>query len=138
MKFLTLMTLLRMGWVGMSLSSLIKQISFEQFFITFVSFLRFTVQWTKTSLVFNIFFASQNKLSTFEITWHSRSDRSITSKVHIFWEGHKILRNLHLTFVLCSQKKSGDFTKFCGLLRIYELYLSSCLDFKKKVICLQF
>ena len=22
-------------------------------------------------------------------------------KVHIFWEGHKILRNLHLTFVLC-------------------------------------
>ena len=23
-------------------------------------------------------------------------------KVHIFWEGHKILRNLHLTFVLCS------------------------------------
>ena len=24
------------------------------------------------------------------------------NKVHIFWEGHKILRNLHLTFVLCS------------------------------------
>ena len=23
-------------------------------------------------------------------------------KVHIFWEGQKILRNLHLTFVLCS------------------------------------
>jgi hypothetical protein len=23
-------------------------------------------------------------------------------KVHIFWEGYKILRNLHLTFVLCS------------------------------------
>ena len=23
-------------------------------------------------------------------------------KVHIFWEDHKILRNLHLTFVLCS------------------------------------
>ena len=23
-------------------------------------------------------------------------------KVHLFWEGHKILRNLHLTFVLCS------------------------------------
>ena len=23
-------------------------------------------------------------------------------KVHIFWEGHKILRNLHLTFVQCS------------------------------------
>ena len=27
-------------------------------------------------------------------------------KVHIFWEGHKILRNLHLTFVLCSVVKS--------------------------------
>ena len=25
-----------------------------------------------------------------------------TFKVHIFWEGHKILRNIHLTFVLCS------------------------------------
>ena len=27
-------------------------------------------------------------------------------KVHIFWEGHKILRNLHLTFVCmyCRQK----------------------------------
>ena len=29
-----------------------------------------------------------------------------TSKVDIFWEGHKILRNLHLTFdcMYCSQK----------------------------------
>ena len=26
--------------------------------------------------------------------------------VHIFWEDHKILRNLHLTFVLCSARKS--------------------------------
>ena len=44
-------------------------------------------------------------------------------KVHIFWEGLKILRNLHLTFFLCSaiQKSGGDFEKFCGLLRIYEL-----------------
>ena len=25
-------------------------------------------------------------------------------KVHIFWEGHKILRNLHLTFVLCTNQ----------------------------------
>ena len=45
-------------------------------------------------------------------------------KVHIFWEGHKILQNLHLTFVLCSAspKKGGDFTKFFGLLRIYVLH----------------
>ena len=35
------------------------------------------------------------------------------------------MRNLHLTFdcMYCSQKLGEDFTKFCGLLRIYELYL---------------
>ena len=45
-------------------------------------------------------------------------------KVHIFWEGHKFLQNLHRRFVLCSASQiyGGDFTKFCGLLRIYELY----------------
>ena len=45
-------------------------------------------------------------------------------KVHIFWKGHKILRNLHLTFdcIYCSQKLGEDFAKFCGLHKIYELY----------------
>ena len=45
-------------------------------------------------------------------------------KVHIFWEGNKILQNLHLRFVLCStgQIYGGDFAKFCGLIRTYELY----------------
>ena len=45
-------------------------------------------------------------------------------KVHIFWEGHKILRNLPFTFdwMYCSQKKGKDFAKFRGLVRIYELY----------------
>ena len=35
----------------------------------------------------------------------------------------KMLRNLHLTFDHSkhSQKLGEDFTKFCGLLRIYEL-----------------
>ena len=48
----------------------------------------------------------------------------VFDKVHIFWEGHKILRNLHLTFdfVYCSQSKDGDFGRFCGPFRIYELY----------------
>ena len=43
-------------------------------------------------------------------------------KVHIF-RGHKILRNLHLPFVLssASQKLGEDFAKFCGQLRIYEV-----------------
>ena len=47
----------------------------------------------------------------------------IFRKVHIFWEGHKILRNLPLTFDYStySQKLEEDFAKFCGLLRIYEL-----------------
>ena len=34
------------------------------------------------------------------------------------------MRNLPLTFdcMYCSQKLGEDFAKFCGLLRIYELY----------------
>ena len=49
------------------------------------------------------------------------------SKVHMFWEGHKIWRNIPLTFdgMYCSQKLGEDFAKFCGLLRIYELYIKS-------------
>ena len=27
-------------------------------------------------------------------------------KVHIFWESHKVLRNLHFTFVLCSDSQN--------------------------------
>ena len=44
-------------------------------------------------------------------------------KVHIFWEGHKILWNLHQLFdwQYIGQIIGGDFAKFCGLLRIYEL-----------------
>ena len=34
-----------------------------------------------------------------------------SGKVHIFWEGHKFLRNLHRRFVLSkSQIYGGDFT----------------------------
>ena len=49
---------------------------------------------------------------------------AIVIKDHIFWEGHKILQNHHLTFdcTTYGQKLGGDITKFCGLLRIYELY----------------
>ena len=47
-----------------------------------------------------------------------------THKVHIFWEGHTFLQNLHRIFVLCSNGEiyGGDFAKFSGLFRIYELY----------------
>ena len=45
-------------------------------------------------------------------------------KVHKFLEGHKILRNLHQSFDWQYwQIIGGDLAKFCGLLRIYELYL---------------
>ena len=56
-------------------------------------------------------------------TYFDQKDQTSIGKVHIFWEGHKILGNLHQLFVLCtaSQIISGNFAKFCGLLRIYEL-----------------
>ena len=38
------------------------------------------------------------------------------NKVHIFGEGHKILQYIGQIIAI-----GGDFTKFCGLLRIYEL-----------------
>ena len=49
---------------------------------------------------------------------------AILFKVHIFWEGHKLLRNLHRRFdrYYIGQIYGGDFSKFCSLLRIYELY----------------
>ena len=34
------------------------------------------------------------------------------SKVHIFWEGHKILRNLHQSFVLCTYCLSNNWWIF--------------------------
>ena len=55
----------------------------------------------------------------------------VSFKVHIFWEGHTILQNLHQLFVLCtaSQIIGGDFEKNCGLLKIYELVYSSQINY---------
>ena len=49
-------------------------------------------------------------------------------EVHLQWEGHKILQNLHRRFdrYYMGQIKGGDFVKICGLLRIYELYKFDC------------
>ena len=46
-------------------------------------------------------------------------------KVHIFWEGHKVMQNLHCIFhpYYTGQINCGDFAKFCGILRRYELYI---------------
>ena len=48
---------------------------------------------------------------------------ALQNKVHIFWEGHKILWNLHQLFEwqYIEQIIGGDFAKFCSLPRIYEL-----------------
>ena len=47
-------------------------------------------------------------------------------KVYLFWVGHKILQNLHLTFEwhYIGQKLGEDFAKLSSLLRIYELYIT--------------
>ena len=44
-------------------------------------------------------------------------------KVHMFGQGHKLLRNLHQIFDWqdIGQIIGGDFAKLFGLLRIYEL-----------------
>ena len=48
-----------------------------------------------------------------------------TIKLRFCEKDTKFLQNHHLRFVLCSKHQiyGGDFAKFCGLLRIYELYL---------------
>ena len=55
----------------------------------------------------------------------SNRDKYHTSvKIHIFWEGHKVLRNIHQLFdwQYIGQVIGEDFVKFCDLFRIYELY----------------
>ena len=84
------------------------------------------VNTTCTIIIFNFFFA----IKFICIFWEGHKiwrnlHLSFDVKVHIFWEGHKILRNLPLTFdcIYCSQKLGEDFANFCGLLRLYELYI---------------
>jgi hypothetical protein len=89
------------------------------FFHTFCGYFRFTQaeQQHSSKLVFCCisFLLSEN-----EIPWKCFE----VGKAHIFWEGHKFLRNLHFRFVLCSNSQiyGGDFAKFYGPLGIYELY----------------
>ena len=68
-------------------------------------------------------FVFWKKLKTWKRHFELHWPLLLNLKVHTFWEGHKILRNLQL-FVLCtaSQIIGGNFAKFFGLLIIYELY----------------
>ena len=95
----------------------------------------FSEWWIKASLgvrspCFKTMQSRHSQLVTMSTSLRSKSFGFLENevhKVHIFWEGHKILRNLHPRFVLCSASQiySGDFVKFCGRLRIHELYLHS-------------
>ena len=85
--------------------------------------------WTKWKKVIGVFEASTVRsiaLSSFLSFSGLRLLKLkgwIYHKVHIFWEGHKMLRNLYRRFDLhyIGQIYGGDFSTFCGLLRICEL-----------------
>ena len=67
---------------------------------------------------FHIVSAQYQRIRTGQTSSHAELQRF---KVHIFWEGHKTLQNLHRRFVLCSNSQicGGDFLKLCGLLKMY-------------------
>ena len=71
--------------------------------------------------VFNVFFVSF-LLKIFMLQIFNQ----IQVCFHIFWEGHENLQNLHHRFdrYYIRQIYGRDFGKFCGLLKIYELYFS--------------
>ena len=76
------------------------------------------------------------KVSKYSITVFRFCSKNNT-KVHIFWEGHKSLRNLYLTFVLysASQKQGGDFAKFYqGLSPGLDIWVLSIFFFLKSSI----
>ena len=56
---------------------------------------------------------------------------SLRFKVHIFWEGHKILRNLPLTFdrMYCSQKLEENFAKILWTSQNIWTLLNSTFSF---------
>ena len=60
-------------------------------------------------------------------------------KVHIFWEGQKILRNLHLIFDwhYIGQREGEDVAKFGGLLRIYEFYCHQPEKLQHSFLCMK-
>ena len=89
----------------------------------------FLLDWTSSRSALELLFPIEFCLLTFVFNLRPVSICNLISifqhvKVHVSWRGHKCLQNINHRFVLCSnvQIYSRDFTKFCGLLRIYELY----------------
>ena len=75
----------------------------------------------KTSNVHGLKWATNDITFAFE----GHTVAAYGSKVRIFWEGHKILWMLLRRFDwhYIGQIYGGDFAKFCGLLKVSELYL---------------
>ena len=76
----------------------------------------------------NINFQSKVPLLHSSLWW------ACLSKVHIFWEGHKILQNLHLTFVKSKVKISQNFVAFSEYMNFKHnnnnsKFLSGCLNY---------
>ena len=57
--------------------------------------------WTTSNFVIYGFCSAFKNESLFSLL-SPKAIFYIVCKVHIFWEGHNFLRNLHLSFVLCS------------------------------------
>ena len=67
----------------------------------------------------------------FVLFHHFRNILCLYCKVHIFWEGRKVLRNLRRRFDwhYIGQIYGGDYAKFWGLIRIYGFII------KKQFLC---
>ena len=72
--------------------------------------------------LFEICFEQKKKLGKLFSLKYIWANHCFLIKDHIFWGGHKILRNLHLTFDWHYISRAKVRWRFCGLLRIYELY----------------
>ena len=98
-------------WMSVNLSidllSFVKKTK-EKLFKRFFNLIISKIFWKRCRFIFFYFLSVSLLTQQYDIALF---------KVHIFWEGFKILQNLPLTFdcMYCS------FAKFCGLLRIYEL-----------------
>ena len=73
---------------------------------------------------FNNFMKTFSNFNLFHTENISQKCMDVKIKVHVFWEGHTIWRNLLLTcdWLYIEQKWGGKKKKICDLLWIYELY----------------
>ena len=86
----------------------------QRFHIIFFFFSLYRVAhlfWNQTALFLGKYFIYLKKISKI-ISLKHRLIKFIKYKVHIFWEGHKILWNVHQFFVLCIYCQSNNWWRF--------------------------